>query len=78
MGLLSRLLRRGRAQSPPHAALPPPVVPPQVVNASRQPVVPPQPVADGDISPERLDHALRRLREAIPAPDEGAHTDPQD
>jgi hypothetical protein len=61
VGLLSWLLRRERAQAA-VAALPPAPAPAEHAGETEAP---------GEISPARLDAALRRLREEHSAPEEG-------
>ena len=64
MSLLRRLFRlRRRAAALP--ALPPPAEPEPEVESEVQSEA--EPAEDSDISPARLDRALERLREEIPA-----------
>ncbi|MDE3134071.1 MAG: hypothetical protein KGL15_08405 [Acidobacteriota bacterium] len=69
MGLFSRLLRRGRAQAAAAELLSAPAVAEPAV-AEPAPAET-EPVADGEISPARLDAALQRLRDEHPPAPEG-------
>ena len=77
MSWWSRLFGRRGAPAPPSRALPvaaepePAAAPDSAPKAAAEPEPAAEPADDREISPARLDQALQRLREEIPARDEG-------